>query len=384
MHQGRLLECGKPDDLYTRPATRFVSTFLGAANLLLGYRSKDGIRFSPPGNPTPATAVIQEIVTVLRPEEVELAAGSKELKSTFVGHARVEEVLFGGAVERLRVRMQDGGTVASAVKGAAASSDGTLIEVTRTLPEKRQLPVAPGQRVALGARRIHVLPTPVSSFSAVATTEEDCARIAATPMLQALSTRMLTRINHRVEPALGQPADGKPTKVLAPPGVAAVESGPGGAARVEWLLRHGALQVLCLDPERPVPARVVIHAASDAALRPTMAVASSLLRNLPAEAAFLDIQPLDLPEEGRAAQLRHLLDARSEAAAVHGLDVRTELRFGDSATELSKELAAEDVALLIVGLPLASAADAWQRLRPIARLLDARGGDPVLIVRAAT
>ena len=42
MHQGRLLECGKPDDLYTRPATRFVSTFLGAANLLLGYQ--DGAR----------------------------------------------------------------------------------------------------------------------------------------------------------------------------------------------------------------------------------------------------------------------------------------------------------------------------------------------------
>jgi sulfate/thiosulfate transport system ATP-binding protein len=385
MHQGRLLECGKPDDLYTRPATRFVSTFLGAANLLLGYRSKDGIRFQPPGNPTPATSMVQEIVTVLRPEEVELAAGSKDLKSTFVGHARVEEVLFGGAVERLRVRMQDGGTVASAVQAAAAAStDGTLIEVTRTLPEKRQLPVTPGQRVALGARRIHVLPTPVSSFSAVATSEEDCARIAAAPLLQALSTRMVTRINHRVEPKLGQPEDAKPTKVLAPPGVAAVGSGPGGAARVEWLLRHGALQVLCIDPERPLPGRVVIHATSDAALRPTMAVASSLLRNLPAEAAFLDIQPQELPEEERATQLRHLLDARSEAAAVHGLDVRTELRFGDSATELSKELAAEDIALLIVGLPLASATDAWQRLRPIARLLDARGGDPVLIVRAAT
>jgi hypothetical protein len=165
--------------------------------------------------------------------------------------------------------------------------------------------------------------------------------------------------------------------------MAAVESGPGGAARVEWLLRHGASQVLCLDPERPVPSRVVIHAASDAALRPTMAVASSLLRNLPAEAAFLDIQPPELPEEGRATQLRHLLDARSEAAALHGLDVRTELRFGDSATELSKELAAEDTALLIVGLPLAPT-DAWQKLRPIAKLLDARGGDPVLIVRAAT
>ena len=120
MHQGRLLECGKPDDLYTRPATRFVSTFLGAANLLLGYRSKDGIRFAPPANPAPADAPpVYEIVTVLRPEEVELASERKELKATFVGHALVEEVLFGGAVERLRVRMQDRGTVASAVKDAA-------------------------------------------------------------------------------------------------------------------------------------------------------------------------------------------------------------------------------------------------------------------------
>ena len=384
MHQGRLLECGKPDDLYTRPATRFVSTFLGAANLLLGYRSKDGIRFAPPANPAPADAPpVYEIVTVLRPEEVELASGRKELKATFVGHALVEEVLFGGAVERLRVRMQDRGTVASAIKGAAVSADGTLIEVTRTLPEKRQFPVTPGQRVALGARRIHVLPTPVSSFSAVATSEEDCARIAASPLLQALSTRMVTRVNHRVEPAIGEPPTGKAARALAPPGVATVESGPGGAARVEWLLRHGASQVLCLDPERPVPTRVVIHAASDAALRPTMAVASSMLRNLPVEAAFLDIQPPELPEEGRATQLRHLLDARSEAAAVHGLDVRTELRFGDSATELARELSAEDIALLIVGLPLAPT-DAWQKLRPIAKLLDARGGDPVLIVRAAT
>jgi hypothetical protein len=64
--------------------------------------------------------------------------------------------------------------------------------------------------------------------------------------------------------------------------------------------------------------------------------------------------------------------------------VRTELRFGDSVTELGKELAAEDTALLIVGLPFASATDAWERLRPIAKLLDARGSDPILIVRAVT
>ena len=47
MNQGRLLECGRPDDLYMRPATRFVATFLGAANLLLGYPTPRGVRFTP-------------------------------------------------------------------------------------------------------------------------------------------------------------------------------------------------------------------------------------------------------------------------------------------------------------------------------------------------
>src|SRR4029078_10737712 len=36
MNLGRLLEMGRSDELYTRPTTRFVATFLGAANLLLG------------------------------------------------------------------------------------------------------------------------------------------------------------------------------------------------------------------------------------------------------------------------------------------------------------------------------------------------------------
>src|SRR6187402_693988 len=44
MNLGRLLEVGRPDELYTRPATRFVATFLGAANLLLARQTAEGIR----------------------------------------------------------------------------------------------------------------------------------------------------------------------------------------------------------------------------------------------------------------------------------------------------------------------------------------------------
>ena len=45
MNLGRLLESGRPDELYARPATRFVATFLGAANLLLAKQTAQGIRF---------------------------------------------------------------------------------------------------------------------------------------------------------------------------------------------------------------------------------------------------------------------------------------------------------------------------------------------------
>src|SRR5579863_6206238 len=42
MNLGRLLEMGVPHELYSRPATRFVATFLGAANLILALRTPDG------------------------------------------------------------------------------------------------------------------------------------------------------------------------------------------------------------------------------------------------------------------------------------------------------------------------------------------------------
>src|SRR6476660_2469244 len=41
MNLGRLLEIGRPDELYARPATRFVATFLGAANLLLALQTRN-------------------------------------------------------------------------------------------------------------------------------------------------------------------------------------------------------------------------------------------------------------------------------------------------------------------------------------------------------
>jgi hypothetical protein len=361
MNQGRLLECAAPDELYTRPATRFVATFLGAANLLLGYRTPEGVRFAPP---TRRDTPPREVVAVLRPEEVEVAATATEVKSNFVGFGSVEEALFAGSMVRLRVRMPEDGPVPVAPGGEGAS--GAVFEVSRTLPEQRAFPASVGQRVALGARRIHVLPTPISSFTVVADDAGRAAALARSPLLATLAARMQTRVGVR----LGRGE-------TAPPGMPVVETGPGSAATVAWLLRRGAGQILCLPASSPVPDRVVIHTREAAARDGTFAVAASVLRHVPAEARYLAIHPAGTPEQLRSEQLRELLDARAAALARHGLDLRTEARDGDAETELAGELLAHEGTMLVLGVGDLEELDD----RRLAGLLEGPVQRPVLIVR---
>jgi sulfate transport system ATP-binding protein len=366
MHQGRLLECGPPDQLYTRPATRFVSTFLGAANLLLGYRTPRGVSFR--STPGAGGDVPREVVAVLRPEEVELCADEPQVRSNFVSHGAVEEVLFAGAVERLRVRMAADGPVPVAPGRDGSPDTGSLLEVSRTLPEQRGFPVTVGQRVAVGARRIHVLPTPISSFTAVAGDEQAAGGLRDSPLLATLGSRMQTRVATRV----GQ-------FDRAPPGMPAIATGPGCASAAEWQLAHGAVQLLCVPPAAPLPNHVVIHALDPDARRATLAVAASLLRHVAAEAVYLGIQPPSSPETERATHMRDLLDARSSALAEHGLDMRTELRSGDTSDQLQQELAASENSMLVLGTST-PASIRWDWLRT---LLEGAPQRAVLIVNSA-
>jgi sulfate transport system ATP-binding protein len=363
MNQGRLLECGRPDDLYVRPATRFVSTFLGAANLLLGYRTTRGVRFDARGLDAP-----REVVAVLRPEEVELAADEPLVRSNFVGHGIVEEVLFGGAVERLRVRMASDGPVPVAPGRDGHAGQGSLLEVSRTLPEQREFPVETGLRVAVGARRIHVLPTPISSFTAVAQTEAAAAELADSPLLATLGARMQTRVGRRA--GFGE---------RAPPGMPVIATGDGSAQAAQWQLRHGASQLLCVPPHGPLPRQVLIHALDAESRRATLAVAASLLRHVAAEAVYLGIHPATALEGERAACTRDLLDARSVALNEHGLDMRTELRSGEAMPELLRELAATEQGMLVIGTsdPGRLPQD-W-----LAAILEGTPARPVLVVNAS-
>ncbi len=87
MHLGRLLEAGRPTELYSRPATRFVATFLGAANLL------------PEGHGGG--------VLLLRPERLRLSATPPEAGERGL-RARVRELAFQGATVEVRLCSDNG------------------------------------------------------------------------------------------------------------------------------------------------------------------------------------------------------------------------------------------------------------------------------------
>jgi hypothetical protein len=288
------------------------------------------------------------------------------LTSNYIATGAVEEIIFTGALERLRVRLLDEPCAAQIV-GAAGSGDARL-EVTRTQPERRDLPLRAGQQVALGARRLHVLPTPLSSFLACGRTEAEAAELAREPLLEKLSTNMKTRVGLRAIDGL----DGAPAPFA---GVAAIAGGPDAATTVEWLLRHGASEVLVLPRNAPSPTRVIIHWTDEAARRATLAVSASLLRHVSAEAVYLGIVPEGPPGTGRAAPMRALLDARSEAQRHHNLEMRTELAIGETVAELTRNLSTGASQMLVLGITdITQAASAYRTL------LAAQPGWPVLLV----
>jgi sulfate transport system ATP-binding protein len=375
MNHGRLLEVGHPHDLYVQPATRFVATFLGAANLLLARQSADGIRFGATPVNAEGSERVQagrehEVVAVLRPEEVEVAAERESLSSNYIARGSVEEIAFTGALERLRVRLLDE-PCAAQLLGAGSPAE-ARVEVTRTQPERRELPLRTGAQVALGARRLHILPTPISSFLACAPTEAEAEALAREPLLESLSTRMKTRVGVRaIAPAAE--AAGEPVQPFS--GVAAILAGDQAASTVEWLLKHGAAEVLVLPRNAPSPTRVYIHWTDEAVRRATLAVSASLLRHVSAEAVYLGIFPEGAQSVGRATPMRKLLDARSEAQQSHGLEMRTELAIGETVSEITRNLSAGVAQMLVLGITDISEAGTAYR-----SLLAAQPGWPVLIV----
>jgi sulfate/thiosulfate transport system ATP-binding protein len=247
----------------------------------------------------------------------------------------------------MRIRIEDGTDAAPLSNGNGNGS--ALLEVTRTQHEQRAFEISTGQHVAIGVRRIHILPTPLSSFTTCATSEALAEALVQQPLLAELASRMKTRISTRVESKLGMP--GATCETAADfSGTTVIASHSEVAYQAQWLLQRGAEEILVLPQNASPPQRVLIHWADESVRRATLAVSASILRHVSAEAIYIGILPQQTPAAQRPHGMRALLDARSEAQAVHGLEMRTELRFGDVSHELARQLGELAGQMLILGI----------------------------------
>jgi len=169
LNEGRLEQIGTPDDVYNHPASEFVATFLGAANLLLGVAAAGFVEIGtaklPAEKETKRFRDGQSVKLVFRPEDVcvsqdaNLPEGCRRLTNGVI-----EEVNFVGAYERLTVRLDlthrkgDTDALYEVTINTPQRMTGVPIMVTRPKPEANALRYKSGDRVAIGLTSFSVLP----------------------------------------------------------------------------------------------------------------------------------------------------------------------------------------------------------------------------------
>ena len=171
LNDGHLEQVGTPDEVYNHPATEYVATFLGAANLLLGVVAHGAVEIGtarvPAAGETKRFREGQSVKLVFRPEDarlsqdVKLPEGCRQL-----ANGVIEEVSFVGAYERLNVRLdlthrpqtENEPALPDATINASERTAGLPIIVTRPKPEASAIKYKAGDRVAVGLTSFSVLP----------------------------------------------------------------------------------------------------------------------------------------------------------------------------------------------------------------------------------
>jgi sulfate/thiosulfate transport system ATP-binding protein len=427
MNFGRLLEEGPPDELYLRPATEFVATFLGTANLMVGECAADGVRLGPVRFPLATsggeTAGAPRRVQVLfRPEDVALSDSAEALARLScppLGRAVVDQRAFVGSYERLRLRLPPLPGVRPIAPPVPFGSDEIVVEATRPQAEARAHKLRAGDTAWVGVRRVHALAHPGLRLLLLADgTPASQAAVALGGQLAQLAHARVTVLGHlapagpavaagaaaekletmlqQVREILGSGLAALEARTVAEPLEDAVadedarqpadlvvvgQPARDGVELAERLLGGGAHNLL-LTRAVPVQAieRVLICVAIGEPGKADVSFAGRLARHLGAEVTILTVLP-DGARGGTAAGAERFLASCARTLARLGVAASTRTRFGTPREQILLERAEGRHDLLVVGAPLPRAGGHIDLGGLMARLVR-ESEVPVLIVRS--
>jgi len=106
MNHGRVMQVGKPEEIYRKPASAFVAEFMGVSNVLRGKVSADGRSVTVAGACIPYTGTPGAPVTVVfKADDAQLVTAY--MPETVIFYGSVEETFFYGVLYRHFISVAD-------------------------------------------------------------------------------------------------------------------------------------------------------------------------------------------------------------------------------------------------------------------------------------
>jgi sulfate transport system ATP-binding protein len=416
---GRLLEVGPPDELYLRPETELVATFLGTANLMVGEATAEGVRLGsvqfPLATKAEPSAGARRVQVLFRPEDVALRGANDDPSVPSLGEAVVEQRSFVGSFERLRLRLPPLPGVRAIAPPVPFGRDEVWIEATRSQDQARRFPLQPGDSAWVGVQRVHALVHPGLRFLLL--TGLGTETTARSRGALALAGEIARRAHARVAvlgPAgaddAGERALQEAREVLGG-GLAALETrltpeAPAAAVAEEVFRRPCDLVILPLPArdavetaegvlaagqhhlllapalEATLPERLLICVAVGEPGKEDVSFSGRLARHLGAEVTILTV----LPAAARGTQAETLAERFLAGSARTlnrlGVPVATRVRHGAVREEILAQVAEGKHDLLVLGAPLPGRDGRIGLAGFVGKLLPEVAQLPVLIVRS--
>jgi len=412
MSFGRLVEVGTPEALYQRPQTEFVASFLGSANLLVGNITSQNVELGPIRLPIPPEIGLagreRRVQVLFRPEDVALAPTREELACPELGRAEVEEVSFGGAHERLRLRLPPiaGVRPISPLPGFGSAS--VLVDATRSPEQASRFPLHPGENAWVGVHRFHALVHPGLSFLIVTDGSlraqaalalggqiarlaharvtllgvgpngpamDDHLQEARKQLGSGLAALEVQTSNVPIPLAVSNAAEGAPYDLVIM-GLSFQEN----LLLAEQVLQAGDFHLLLVPHHQPAPTQTLICATSGEPGKEDVLFAGRLVRHLGAEAALLCVLSGGEKNTEKVEQTQRFLDGGVQSLSILGVPARTIVRTGPIVQEILNEVKGYD--LLVMGAPLAHQRREIKLDGVVGQVLTALTDQAVLIVRS--
>ena len=414
MSYGRLIEVGTPRDLYMRPQTEFVASFLGTANILLGKTEKERVQIGPHvfGMTKEATKFSTDgrVQVLFRPEDLALAKTKEDLDCTPLGQGVVTSMGFNGPTERIRLELPSIPGVRAIAPAVPFGSQNILIEATRPPEQAAAFPLSVSDKAWVGIRRLHALTHPGLNFLVVT---DGSLRSQSALSLGGYLARMAharmtllgvgkdeSLLESYLQDARKQLGNGMASVQVrtdpAPTPIAiekSIRQNPvdlvilgwrpvEGVGMAEEILQAGDHHLLLAAHPGARMDKALVCAASGEPGKDDVLFAGRLLRHVGAQAKLLTVINAVYSTEYQRQHVERFMAGGKHSLEMFGVPTESEIRTGNAPTEIIEEMQKGEYDLAILGAPLPNRDGRVSITKVVENVMKNAGNCSLLIVRS--